>query len=73
MNPIAQQSQETSNTELVDFWNEILAPKFIRYQHVLVGGLSRHSAAVMPTLDLKPGDRVLDIGQNLRPRSVFHV
>lgn len=53
------QPQESS---LVDFWNEILAPKFIRYQHILVGGLSRHSAAVMPSLEVKKRDRILDVG-----------
>ncbi|QKV17366.1 class I SAM-dependent methyltransferase [Oricola thermophila] len=47
---------------LVDFWNDILAPKFIRYRHILVGGLSRHSAAVMPALGIAPGSSVLDVG-----------
>ncbi|WP_306260806.1 class I SAM-dependent methyltransferase [Pararhizobium sp. IMCC21322] len=47
---------------LVEFWNEILAPKFIRYRHILVGGLSRHSAETLPALDVRKGDRILDIG-----------
>lgn len=47
---------------LVEFWNEILAPKFIRYRHILVGGLSRHSAEILPALDVRQGDRILDIG-----------
>ncbi|POF32419.1 class I SAM-dependent methyltransferase [Roseibium marinum] len=47
---------------LVDFWNQILAPKFIRYRHVLVGGLSRHSEAVLPQLDIESGSRILDVG-----------
>ncbi|MDV7145735.1 class I SAM-dependent methyltransferase [Tropicimonas sp. TH_r6] len=47
---------------LVVFWNDILAPKFVQYRHILVGGLSRHSAAVMPQLDVRQGDRVLDVG-----------
>ncbi|WP_172330647.1 class I SAM-dependent methyltransferase [Mangrovicoccus sp. HB161399] len=50
------------DTALVSFWNEVLAPKFIRYRHVLVGGLSRHSAEVMPALGVRPGERVLDVG-----------
>lgn len=50
MSPIAQ------------FWNDVLAPKFITYRHILVGGLARHSAAVFPTLDVKAGDTVLDVG-----------
>lgn len=47
---------------IVDFWNEVLAPKFIAYKHVLVGGLSRHSELVLPALELEPGARVLDVG-----------
>ena len=48
--------------EFVDFWNIILVPKFIKYKHVLVDGLTHHSEAIFPTLDVKEGDRVLDIG-----------
>lgn len=47
---------------LVDFWNEVLAPKFTRYRHILVGGLSWHSASIMPTLEVAPGDCILDVG-----------
>src|SRR5699024_6878622 len=31
-------------TEFVDFWNEILAEKFITWRHILVDGLAHHSA-----------------------------
>lgn len=47
---------------LVDFWNDVLAPKFIRYRHVLVGGLSRHSKTVFPMLPIEKGQRILDVG-----------
>jgi ubiquinone/menaquinone biosynthesis C-methylase UbiE len=50
------------STEYVDFWNEILVPKFIKYKHVLVDGLTHHSEAIFPSLPVKEGDRVLDIG-----------
>jgi SAM-dependent methyltransferase len=46
----------------VDFWNEILVPKFVRWKHIIVDGLSLHSAAVFPTLQVKPGDNVVDAG-----------
>jgi len=52
----------TEDTAFVRFWNEVLAPKFIRFRHILVDGLSRHSEAVFPTLPVRPGDRVLDVG-----------
>jgi len=50
------------DTEFVTFWNEVLAPKFIRFRHILVDGLTRHSEAVFPKLPVKQGDRVLDVG-----------
>jgi ubiquinone/menaquinone biosynthesis C-methylase UbiE len=50
------------DTDFVKFWNEILAPKFIKFRHVLVGGLTHHSEAVFPKLPVGPGDRVLDVG-----------
>jgi SAM-dependent methyltransferase len=53
---------QDASTEFVDFWNEILVPKFIRYRHILVGGLTHHSAAIFPSLNVKDGDRVLDVG-----------
>lgn len=50
------------DTDFVRFWNEVLAPKFFRFKHVLVDGLSQHSEAVFPSLPVKLGDRVLDVG-----------
>lgn len=55
-------SATTEDTPFVQFWNEVLAPKFIRFRHILVGGLTQHSEAVFPTLPVRPGDRVLDVG-----------
>lgn len=49
-------------TPIVAFWNATLAPKFIRFRHILEGGLSRHSEAVLPTLGVRPGDRIADVG-----------
>lgn len=56
------QPQTLEDTEFVKFWNEVLAPKFIRYKHILVDGLSRHSAKTMPLLPVRRGDSVLDVG-----------
>src|SRR5262245_21160998 len=50
------------DTPFVRFWNEVLAPKFIRFKHILVGGLTQHSEAIFPTLPVREGDRVLDVG-----------
>ncbi len=52
----------TEDSAYVTFWNEVLAPKFIRFKHILVDGLSRHSEAVLPSLPVRSGDRVLDVG-----------
>jgi ubiquinone/menaquinone biosynthesis C-methylase UbiE len=53
-------AQDTN--EFVDFWREILVPKFVRYRHVLVGGLSHHSERIMPSLEVRKGDRAIDVG-----------
>jgi ubiquinone/menaquinone biosynthesis C-methylase UbiE len=58
--PLSASAAEDS--EFVQFWNDVLAPKFIRFKHILVGGLSRHSDAVFPTLPVRSGDQVLDVG-----------
>lgn len=52
----------SQDTDFVKFWNEVLAPKFIRFKHVLVDGLTHHSEAIFPTLPVKAGDTVLDVG-----------
>ena len=55
-------SQSIEDTPFVQFWNEVLVPKFIRFKHILVGGLTRHSEEIFPTLPVREGDRVLDVG-----------
>jgi len=55
-------SPAADDTAFVQFWNDVLAPKFIRFKHILVDGLTQHSEAVFPSLPVRPGDRVLDVG-----------
>ena len=63
MNQVAVTVHETADdTAFVRFWNEVLAPKFIRFKHILVDGLSHHSEAVFPALPVRHGDQVLDVG-----------
>ncbi|WP_119304311.1 class I SAM-dependent methyltransferase [Dongia deserti] len=50
------------DSPFVQFWNEVLAHKFIRFKHILVDGLTHHSDAIFPTLPVREGDRVLDVG-----------
>jgi ubiquinone/menaquinone biosynthesis C-methylase UbiE len=57
-----QTAMQTNRNGYVDFWNEILVPKFVRWKHVLVDGLTHHSDAVFPKLTVKEGDRVVDVG-----------
>jgi ubiquinone/menaquinone biosynthesis C-methylase UbiE len=52
----------SEDAEYVTFWNEVLAPKFIRFKHIFIDGLTKHSEAVFPTLPVRQGDRVLDVG-----------
>ena len=60
--PVPPGAPVAEDSEFVRFWNDVLAPKFIRFRHILVGGLSRHSDAVFPTLPVRSGDQVLDVG-----------
>ncbi len=63
MNDIAPTASQTNeDTPYVQFWNEVLAPKFIRFKHILVDGLGHHSDAVFSSLPVRSGDRVLDVG-----------
>ena len=55
-------SQTMEDTDFVHFWNEVLAPKFFKFKHVLVDGLTQHSEAIFPSLPVRSGDRVLDVG-----------
>ncbi|MCL6285746.1 methyltransferase domain-containing protein [Ruegeria sp. 2012CJ41-6] len=58
----ATEPQMEVDTDFVQFWNTVLAPKFFRFRHILVGGLTHHSEAVFPELPVHPGDKVLDVG-----------
>lgn len=55
-------SAAASSNEFVDFWNDILVPKFTRYRHILVGGLTHHSEKVFPKLEIRAGDKAVDVG-----------
>lgn len=58
----AQPRADWQKSQYIDFWNDVLVPKFIRWKHVIVDGLTLHSAAVFPTLPVKTGDKVVDAG-----------
>jgi ubiquinone/menaquinone biosynthesis C-methylase UbiE len=49
-------------SQYVEFWNSILVPKFVRWRHILVGGLTLHSARIFPSLQVNKGDKVIDAG-----------
>ena len=53
---------ESEDTDFVKFSNTVLEPKFTQYRHILQGGLSRHSAATLPSLPIEKGMVVLDVG-----------
>ena len=54
--------RERQQSQYIDFWNSVLVPKFIRWKHILVDGLTSHSEAIFPTLPVKSGDKVVDAG-----------
>ena len=62
---------EKPDSKFVQFWNEILVPKFVKYKHVLVGGLSRHSETIFPKLEVHPGERVIDAGSGFGDTAIM--
>ena len=34
---------ERQHSQYIDFWNSVLVPKFIRWKHILVDGLTLHT------------------------------
>ena len=51
-----------SNDDFISCWNEILVPKWNRFRHLLSGNGAVHSSMAYEYFDIKPGDKVLDIG-----------
>src|SRR5215510_11386922 len=54
--------EQRQHSQYIDFWNTVLVPKFIRWKHILVDGLTLHSEAILPSLPVKRGDKVVDAG-----------
>ncbi|MGB8223198.1 MAG: class I SAM-dependent methyltransferase [Polyangiales bacterium] len=52
----------SDNLGFVECWNEILTPKWIRFRHLLSGNGKIHSDLAYVDFDIRPGDKVLDIG-----------
>ena len=52
----------SAGSQYFDFWNNVLVPKFVRWRHIIVDGLTLHSAKIFPSLAVRPGDKVLDAG-----------
>lgn len=57
-----QEQNALHRSQHVNFWNDVLVPKFVRWKHIIVDGLTLHSEAIFPTLRVRPGDKVVDVG-----------
>jgi SAM-dependent methyltransferase len=49
----------------VEVWNQIIAPKYIRFRHILVDGLAEHGRAALARGGPRRGDHVLEVGCGL--------
>jgi hypothetical protein len=58
---VLSETGQTSKLFII-IWNNVLVPKYIRWKHILVDGLTLHSEAIFPTLLVKSGDEVVDAG-----------
>jgi ubiquinone/menaquinone biosynthesis C-methylase UbiE len=61
MEPIAVAAPTTP----IEVWNQIIAPKYLRFRHILVDGLAAHGTMALALAGPRPGDRVLDVGCGL--------
>lgn len=52
----------SSNDDFIGCWNEILVPKWNKFRHLLSGNGAVHSSMAYKDFNIKPGDKVLDIG-----------
>jgi SAM-dependent methyltransferase len=50
------------NLGFIECWNQILTPKWIRFRHLLSGNGQIHSERAAPLFDVRPGERILDVG-----------
>ena len=39
---------QRQHSQYIDFWNDVLVQKFIRWKHILVDGLTLHSEVIFP-------------------------
>jgi ubiquinone/menaquinone biosynthesis C-methylase UbiE len=50
------------NNVVIQAWNTVLFDKFVRFKHLLIGGLASHSDELFSRHLFPPGARVLDVG-----------
>ena len=52
------------NDDFIHCWNQILTPKWVRFRHLLSGNGATHSDVAFErgVFEIRPGERVLDIG-----------
>lgn len=50
------------NDVVIRAWNTVLFDKFVRFKHLLIGGLASHSDELFARHLFAPGSRVLDVG-----------
>ncbi|MET0604029.1 MAG: class I SAM-dependent methyltransferase [Baekduia sp.] len=51
-----------ANAEAIQAWDGPLFDRFVRFRHVVVGGLAQHGEQALRIAPPQPGQRVLDIG-----------
>jgi ubiquinone/menaquinone biosynthesis C-methylase UbiE len=50
------------NSVIIEAWNTVLFEKFVRFKHLLIGGLAGHSDEALRRHPPRKGARVLDVG-----------
>jgi len=59
---VARVASANANEEAIRAWDGPLFDAFVRFRHLLTGGLGAHGEEALSLVRPRPGDRVLDIG-----------
>ena len=62
MNKLATNNFSLSNDPFIDCWNQILAPKWGRFRHLLSAGGKTYSDIACHDFDFQLGNKILDVG-----------
>jgi ubiquinone/menaquinone biosynthesis C-methylase UbiE len=59
---IAVSFNPAASPQATSVWNDVVGPKYARYERIMVESASRHSERIWDRFPIGPGDHVVDVG-----------